>query len=217
MGARETIARKVAQLLVPGDFVNLGAGIPVLVKDYIRPDWGITILTENGILGATVREADAPFDRYCTDASEMPVGILPGGSTLDSVAAFGLICGGHLSVTVLGAMQVDREGNLANWAVPGGKTVGMGGAMDLVTGAKRVIVATEHTTKAGEPKIVEKCSYPLTGHKVVSAIVTELAYFDIVGEGLVLRETAPGVTLDEITARTGAAYSVAEDVRTMAL
>ncbi len=212
MNGREIIIRRTAKLFKAGDVINLGAGMPAMVKNYIEPERKVTIISENGIIGVTNREEDAPYDRYSTDASEMPVGIIPGGSLVDSSMMFGLVRGGHVSATVLGAMQVDQEGNLANWYVPGGKVVGMGGAMDLVAGAKKVIVVMDHITKDGSPKILNKCTYPLTGERVVSEIVTNLAYFEITDGTLVLKELAPGVSLEEVAEKTEAAFVVSENL-----
>jgi acetate CoA/acetoacetate CoA-transferase beta subunit len=215
LNAKELIARRIANFFQDGDIVNLGAGLPVLIKDFLRKDITVIVQTENGIIGASTKDPDTPFDRYSTDASEMPIGIINGGSVVDSTMAFGIVRGGHLTATVLGTMQVDQEGSLANWMVPGGKCVGMGGAMDLVAGTKTVIVATEHCTKSGEPKILKKCTYPLTGYRVVSRIVTELAYFEINAEGLLLKELVSGITPEELRAKTEADFHVASDLKEM--
>lgn len=204
MNSKELIARRVAKEFQEGDLVNLGAGLPGMVGEFLPKDKRIYLHAENGIVGTGTNDPSLPPDPFRTDASENPVSIIPGGSIVDSCTGFGLVRGGHLTATVLGTMQVDSEGSIANWMVPGGKFAGMGGAMDLVTGAKRVIVATEHCSKDGSSKILKKCTFPLTGYKVVSTIVTELAYIEVTAEGLVLKEVGPGVTVDEVVAKTEA-------------
>lgn len=179
-------------------------GIPTLVSEYLPKDIIIFIHAENGIVGVGPNDPESEYDPFRTDAGENPVSIIPGGSIIDSCVSFGIARGGHLTATVLGAMQVDSEGNLANWMIPGGKLAGMGGAMDLVSGAREVIIATEHCAKDGTPKILKKCTLPLTGRAVVNTIVTELAYIKVTNEGLVLKEVAPGVSVDEVVARTEA-------------
>lgn len=204
MNNREFIARRVAQEFKDGDLVNLGVGIPALVREFIPKDITVYLQAENGIVGIGPDDPSLPRDLFRTDASENFVSIIPGGCIVDSCTGFGLVRGRHLAATVLGTMQVDSEGSIANWMVPGGKVVGMGGAMDLVIGAKRVIVATEHCTKDGEPKILKKCTFPLTGYKVVNTIVTELAYIVVTKKGLVLKEIAPGIKIQEVIEKTDA-------------
>lgn len=215
MTSKEKIARRVALEFKEGDLVNLGAGLPGLVAQYLEHGKVIYMQTENGIVGAGPNDESLPYDPFRTDASENPVTILPGGCIVDSCTSFGIIRGGHLAATVLGTLQVDAEGSIANWVVPGGKLVGMGGAMDLVTGAKRVIVATEHCDKKGRPKILERCTFPLTGSKVVDTIFTELCCLAVTADGLVVRELAPGVTLDEVRAKTGAPLLAGQNMATM--
>lgn len=205
MSAKELIAKRVAQEFKDGDVVNLGAGLPALVSDYLPKNIRIILHAENGIVGAGPKDPNIPLDEYdvfSTDASEKPVTIIPGGCIVDSATSFGIVRGGHLDATVLGTMQVDADGNIANWLVPGGKMAGMGGAMDLVTGAKRIIVATEHCDRKGNPKILKKCTFPLTGMRVVNSIFTELAYLEVTPYGLMLMETAPKVSVEEIQSKT---------------
>jgi acetate CoA/acetoacetate CoA-transferase beta subunit len=217
VNSKELIARRIAREFKDGELVNFGAGIPGLAAQYLDKNLRIYIQAENGIIGCGPKDPQAPVDIFSTDASENPVSIIPGGSIVDSATSFGLIRGGHLDAVVLGAMQVDEEGNLANWLVPGGKLAGMGGAMDLVSGARKVIVAMEHCTKDGEAKILKKCTYPLTGMKVVTAIITELGYFAVTPQGLELREFAPGVTVEQIRKCTGASFGVSPDLKEMAV
>jgi acetate CoA/acetoacetate CoA-transferase beta subunit len=213
MSSKEIIARRVAGEFRNGDVVNLGAGIPNQAVKYLDPGIKIYLQAENGIVGFGPHDPGKPVDLFSTDAGENPVSINPGGSIVDSSTSFGLVRGGHLDTTVLGAMQVDEEGNLANWLVPGGKMAGMGGAMDLVCGAKRVIAAMEHNAKDGSPKILKKCNYPLTGERVVSMIVTEIAVFEITPQGLVLLEKSPELSVEQIKARTGAEFSVSPELK----
>lgn len=212
MKGRELIARRIAKEFKDGDLVNLGAGVPGLVVNYLSDDITVYLHAENGIVGFGPDDSSLPRDLFRTDAAETRVSIIPGGAIVDAATGFGIVRGGHLTATVLGTMQVDQEGSIANWMVPGGKFAGMGGAMDLVSGAKRVIVATDHCSKDGSPKILEKCTFPLTGYKCVSTIVTDLAYIEVTVEGLVLKEIAPGVTVEEIIKKTGAKLIVSPDV-----
>jgi len=213
MNNKERIARRIGREFKNGDVVNLGAGIPGLATQYLPAGLNIYLQAENGIVGFGAHDPALPVDPYSTDAGENPVSINPGGAIVDSCTSFGIVRGGHLDATVLGAMQVDMEGNLANWMVPGGKMAGMGGAMDLVCGAKQVIVAMEHCAKDGSPKILKKCNFPLTGEKVVTAIITELAYFRVTPEGLVLLELAPGVTVEDVRAKTEAPFIVSSELK----
>lgn len=216
MTSKEKIAKRIAQELPNGALVNLGAGVPLLCAQFIPAGRQVYLHAENGIVGScTLSEGEQAPSRYCFDAGGNPCKILPAGAIVDSATSFGLIRGGHLAATVLGAMQVDRHGNLANWLVPGGKLAGMGGAMDLVSGAKRVIVATEHCDRNGGPKIVDQCTFPLTGAHVVHTIVTELAYIDVTEDGLVLKEIAPETTLDEVIQKTGASLIISGNLKTM--
>ena len=211
MTDKEVIARRVAQELRDGDRVNLGIGLPTLVASYLPPSMHVFFHSENGIIGMSPLPGEGFEDRNLTDAGGRPVGAGPGACAIDSAMSFGLIRGGHLDVTVLGGLQVDEAGHLANWLVPGGMVPGMGGAMDLVTGAKRVIVAMTHTAK-GSPKLVKTCTLPLTSVRRVDLIVTELAVIEPTDDGLVLREIAPGVTLEQVLAATEARLIVADRV-----
>jgi len=214
MDDKQLIARRVALELKPGDLVNLGIGLPTLVAAMVPRDAGIFFQSENGIVGMQAVAEQGLETADLTDAGGNPISALPGAATFDSAMSFGLIRGGHLDVTVLGGLQVDREGRLANWMVPGSLVPGMGGAMDLVTGARRVIVAMTHTAK-GRPKIVEACTLPLTSARAVDLIVTELAVIEPTADGLLLREIAPGVTIDRVRRETGAALIMPERVPTM--
>ncbi len=203
---REYIARRVAQELSDGDVVNLGIGIPTMVANFIPPEITVIFHSENGFVGIGPSPQEGEEDPDIINAGGQLVTILPGGAFFDSAVAFGIIRGGHLDIAVLGALEVDAQGNLANWTIPGKSGPGMGGAMDLVTGAKRVIVATEHTTKTGRPKIVERCSLPLTGEQIVDLIVSDLGVLAVTPDGLLLKELRPGVTIDELRAKTAAQF-----------
>jgi 3-oxoacid CoA-transferase B subunit len=206
MNKRERIARRVARELAPGSLVNLGIGLPTLVADFIEPGSGILLHSENGFIGLGPRP-DVP-DSTLVNAGGEPVTIVPGGCFFDSAMSFSIIRGGHLDVTVLGALEVDEDGNLANYVIPGKFVPGMGGAMDLVTGAKKVIVAMEHVNKFGEPKIVRRCSLPLTARREVDLIVTDMALIRVTRGGLHLDEISEDATVEEVVARTGAALIV---------
>jgi acetate CoA/acetoacetate CoA-transferase beta subunit len=211
--AKITIARRVARELRDGDVVNLGIGIPTLVPAYLPESVRVVIHTENGIVGAGPRPSqDRAEPSHVTDAGGAPASVVPGGCFIDSTLSFGLIRGGHVNCTVLGALEVDVEGNLANWIIPGKKVPGMGGAMDLVVGAKKVIIAMEHTAE-GKPKILEKCRLPITAIKCVDRIITEMAVFDVTDEGLLLQEHNPAFSIDEIRAATGASFLLARDIK----
>ena len=214
MDDKTLIAMRVAQELRPGDLVNLGIGLPTLVASMVPREAGIFFQSENGIVGMQATPEEGLEAEDLTDAGGNPISALPGSATFDSAMSFGLIRGGHLDVTVLGGLQVDCQGRLANWMVPGSLVPGMGGAMDLVTGARRVIVAMTHTAK-GKPKIVEACSLPLTSTRKVDLIVTEMAVIEPTAEGLVLKELAPGVGLDAVLRATGTRLVVREPVPRM--
>jgi len=211
------ITKRVAQEFKDGDFVNLGIGIPTLVGNFIPKGVNVYLHSENGFthIGPMIKD-EKDIDPELINASDQYVTILPGGAFFDSAVSFGIIRGGHLAATVLGGLQVDEAGNLANWRMPGKKTVGMGGGMDLAVGAKRVIIAMEHTNK-GVPKIVKECKVPLTGLKCVDLIVTEMAVIEVTKNGLVLKEIAPGLTVEQVQAATEATLIIAPDLKTISV
>ena len=214
MGDKELIARRIAKELRDGQLVNLGIGLPTQVAHHLPKGVNVFFQSENGLIGMLPLPEEGFAWADLTDAGGRPVGAGPGACAIDSAMSFGLIRGGHLDVTVLGGLQVDEAGHLANWLIPGVMVPGMGGAMDLVTGARRVIVAMTHTAR-GAPKIVNRCAYPITSTRRVDLIVTELAVIEPGQAGLMLRETAPGVTVDQVVSATGAHLIVPDDVHEM--
>lgn len=211
---REVIVKRVAQELKDGDLVNLGIGMPTLVANYIPEGIDILLHSENGFIGLGPTPDENNIDPDIVNAGGLPASVVPGGAFFDSAMSFTIIRGGHLDITVLGALQVDQEGNLANWMIPGKMVPGMGGAMDLVAGAKQVIIAMEHTAK-GAPKILKKCNLPLTAKGEVDLIVTDMAVIKVTPDGLLLTELAPETTVEEVIAATEAELRISDDLKVM--
>jgi len=216
MDAQTIIAKRIAQELRSGMLVNLGIGIPTMVANFVPDDVNVFFQSENGLIGTGPIPEQGMGHRLLTDAGGRPVTALPGACTFDSAISFGLIRGGHVDITVLGALQVDARGLLANWMIPGKMVPGMGGAMDLVTGAKRVIIAMQHTAK-GKPKILNECTLPLTSERPVDLVVSELAVIGFPDGRATLLETGPGVTVEQVTAATEAKLAIADTISEMRL
>ncbi len=214
MTPKERIARRVAQEIEPGTLVNLGIGLPSLVASYVPTDAGVFFQSENGVIGLGARPPEGMEDPDLTDAGGGVVTAVPGAAAIDSAMSFGLIRGGHIDLTVLGGLQVDETGHLANWMIPGKMVPGMGGAMDLATGARRVIVAMQHVAN-GVSKVVRTCDLPLTSNRPIDLLVTDMAVFEVVRSRLIMKEIAPGLTLEDMRSATDARFETADDLVTM--
>jgi len=213
MTSKELIVRRVAKEFKNNDIVNLGIGLPTMATDYIPEGISVVIQSENGFIGMGPKPKEGEEGWHLVDAGGKPTTIIPGGSFFDSTLSFAMIRGGHIDKTVLGALQVDQHGNLANWMIPGKLVPGMGGAMDLVVGAKKVIIAMEHTAKDGQPKILKQCNLPLTACKEVDLIITNMAVIEVTPEGLVLKEIAPGLTIEDVQNATEPQLIIADDLK----
>lgn len=215
MNAKEMIVRRIAKEFRDGDIINLGIGMPTMATDYIPEGISVIVQAEHGFIGMGARPKEGEENWNLVDAGGKPTSIIQGGAFFDSALSFAMIRGGHIDKTVLGALQVDQQGNLANWMIPGKMVPGMGGAMDLVVGAKKVIVAMEHTTKDGEPKILKECNLPLTACHEVDLIITNMAVIEVTSKGLLVKEIAPDVSIEDLRQATEADLIISADLSVM--